>query len=87
MALTETDLNIQLTAIQAAINTALASPTANWSVGQVRFDQQGYLKYLTEMQDSLVKQLRSIPCESIDTVQNYVDPMGHDATEYLGEPV
>lgn len=87
MALDQATLEAQLTAIQTAITNALANPTANWQVGQVRFDNQSYLKYLTEMQESIIKQLRSIPSESIDTVQNYVGALGHDATEYLGEPV
>ena len=87
MALDQTSLNNQLTAIQAAITAALANPTANWQVGQVRFDTQNYLKYLMEMQDQIVKMMRSEPCESIDTAQNYVGPLGHDATEYVGEPV
>jgi len=87
MALDQTTLQTQLTAIQAAITAALANPTANWRVGQVEFSNQDYLKYLMEMQDKLVSLMRSEPCESIDTVQNYVGALGHDATEYLGEPV
>jgi len=33
----------------------------------------------------VVKLMRSEPSESIDTVQNGVGPMGHDATEYIDE--
>jgi len=77
----------QLTAIQAAITAALANPTANWRVGQVEFNQQDYLKYLFDAQKSLIELMRMTPSESIDTVQNGVDPLGHDYGEYLGEPV
>jgi len=87
MGFDQTSLNTQLTAIQAAITAALASPTANWRVGQVEFNQQDYMKYLMEMQKNLIDLMRSEPSESIDTVQNYVGALGHDATEYLGEPV
>ena len=87
MPLDQTTLETQLTAIQAAITAALANPTANWRVGQVEFSQQDYLKYLMEMQEKLVKLMRSTPSEEIATVQKYVGSLGHDATEYLGEPV
>lgn len=87
MGLDQTTLNTQLTAIQSAITAALANPTANWRVGQVEFNQQDYLKYLMEMQEKLISLMRSEPSESIDTVQNGVDPLGHDYGEYLGEPV
>jgi hypothetical protein len=56
-------------------------------VGQVEFSQQDYLKYLMEMQEKLVTLMRSTPSEEIATVQNYVGSLGHDATEYFGEPV
>lgn len=87
MPLDQTSFNTQLTAIQAAITAALANPTANWRVGQVEFSNQDYLEYLMKMQMDLIKLMRSEPSESIDTVQNYVGSLGHDATEYLGEPV
>lgn len=87
MALDQASLEAQLTALQTAITAALTNPTANWRVGQVEFNQQDYLKYLFEMQEKLVKLMRSQPSESIDTVQNGVDPLGHDYGEYLGEPV
>lgn len=87
MALDQSSLEAQLTAIQAAITAALANPTANWRVGQVEFSNQDYLKYLMEMQEKLTKLMRSEPCEAISTVQNYVGALGHDATEYLGEPI
>lgn len=87
MGLNQTSLEAQLTAIQAAITAALANPTANWQVGQVRFDQQGYISMLIGLQESIVKLMRSEPSESIDTVQHWVDALGHDASEYIGEPV
>ena len=86
MGLDQASLSAQLTAIQAAITAALANPTANWRVGQVEFNQQDYMKYLMEMQKSLVELMRSEPSESIDTVQNFVGALGNDATEYYNEP-
>ncbi len=85
MALNQTDLGAQLTAIQAAITAALANPGGSWRVGQVEFDQARYIDYLRQMQNDTIKLMRSEPSESIDTLQNAVGPMGHDATEYLGE--
>lgn len=85
MALTQTDLNTQLTAVQAAIIAALGNPFGSWQVGQVRFDQTRYLEYLAQLQNDIIKLMRSEPSESIDTVQNAIGPMGHDATEFEDE--
>lgn len=85
MALTQADLETQLTAIQAKIATAIANPTPNWRVGQVSFDQKTYLESLYEAQDKIIKQLRSIPSQAVDTVQNAIGPLGHDATEFYNE--
>jgi hypothetical protein len=85
MALTAATLDAQLTAIQAAITAAIANPAPNWSVGSVKFNQTEYLQFLYKQQADLIEQLRKFPCESIDTVQNAVGTLGHDATEYLGE--
>lgn len=75
----------QLAAIQAAITAALANAKPNWQVGHVRFDHQGYLKWLYDAQDQLIEQMRSIPSESIDTHQNTIDALGHDGSEYHNE--
>lgn len=85
MGLDQTTLNTQLTAVQAAITAALANPFGSWKVGQVMFDQSRYLEYLAQLQTDIIKLMRSEPCESIDTVQNAVGPMGHDATEFIDE--
>lgn len=75
----------ELAIVQAAIANFLANPAPDWSVGQVKFSQGDYLKTLCDQRDALIKQLRSFPCESIDTVQNAVGVFGNDATEFLGE--
>lgn len=85
MALNQTDLATQLAAVQAAITTAIGNPFGSWRVGQVQFDQTRYLEYLAQLQNDIVKLMRSEPSESIDTVQNAVGPMGHDATEFIDE--
>jgi hypothetical protein len=81
----QTDLEAQLTAITTAITAALATPSANWKVGDVSFNQGDYLKMLIDQRDKIIEQLRSIPSESIDTVQNSIGTLGHDSTEYVGE--
>ena len=86
MGFDQTSLNNQLTQIQAAITTALANPRPDWQVGQVRMNQSSYLKYLMEMQDSLITQLQSIPCEVITSVHQGVDEFGSDFTQYQNEP-
>jgi hypothetical protein len=85
MALNQTDLAAQLQAVQTAITAALGNPFGSWRVGQVQFDQTRYLEYLAQLQTDIVKLMRSEPSESIDTVQNAVGPMGHDATEFIDE--
>ena len=85
MALDQTTLQTQLDAVMTAINTAIANPAPNWSVGTVKFNQTEYLSMLCEQRDKLINQLRSLPSESIDTVQNSIDTFGHDSTEYIGE--
>jgi hypothetical protein len=85
MALDQASFNTQLTAVQAAIITALANPYGSWRVGQVQFDQSRYLEYLAQLQTDIIKLMRSEPSESIDTAQNAVGPMGHDATEFDNE--
>jgi hypothetical protein len=79
------DIEAQLAAIALAITTAIANPAPNWTVGNVRFDQAGYLAMLLEQQGKLLEQLRDVPSESIDAIQNEVGPLGTDGTEYLGE--
>lgn len=86
MGFDQTTLNNQLTAVQSAITTALANPRPNWSVGQVRMDQSSYLKYLMEMQDSLIKQLQSFPAEVVTTGHQAIDEFGVDFTQYQNEP-
>ncbi len=85
MGLDQASLNTQLTAVQTAITAALNNPFGSWRVGQVQFDQTRYLEYLAQLQTDLIKLMRSEPSESIDTVQNAVGPMGHDATEFIEE--
>ncbi len=85
MPLTSAALETQLTAIQAAITAAIANPAPNWSVGSVKFNQTEYLQFLYKQQSDLIEQLRSFPCESIDTIQNGVGTLGNDATDYYGE--
>jgi len=85
MALNQTDLAAQLQQVQNAITSALGNPFGSWRVGNVQFDQTRYLEYLAQLQTDLVKLMRSEPSESIDTVQNAVGPMGHDATEFIDE--
>lgn len=79
-------LQAQLDAINAAITTALtAGPVADWSVGDVSFKESGNLETLYEQRDKLIEQLRKIPSEVYATVQNDVDALGHDGTEYFGD--
>jgi hypothetical protein len=85
MALDQASFSTQLTAVQAAITAALGNPFGSWRVGQVQFDQTRYLEYLAQLQNDIIKLMRSEPAESIDTVQNGVGPMGHDATEFIDE--
>jgi hypothetical protein len=85
MALNQTDLAAQLQAVQNAITTALGNPFGSWKVGNVSFDQSRYLDYLGQLQKDIITLMRSEPSESIDTVQNEVGPMGHDATEFIDE--
>ena len=85
MALTQADLEAQLTTIQTKIAAAIANPSPNWRVGQVSFDQKTYLESLYEAQNMIIKQLRSIPSQAVDSVQNQVGPFGNDATEFYGE--
>jgi len=82
---TETNLKIQLTSIQTAINNALVSPRPDWSVGQVRMSQGSYLKMLFDQQAEIIKQLKSIPTEDISTHQDAIGPFGEDVTDYVGE--
>jgi len=86
MGFDQTSLNNQLTQIQSAITAALANPRPDWQVGQVRFNQSSYLKYLMDMQDSIIKQMTSIPCEVITTLHQGVDEFGTDFTQYQNEP-
>ncbi len=87
MGLDQTSLLTQLTNVQTAINALLTttSPAMRWRVGQVEMDNREYLRYLMEMQKSIVELMRSEPSESYDTVQNAIGPMGHDATEFIDE--
>lgn len=85
MGFDQISLNNQLTQIQVAIMAALANPRPDWQVGHVRFNQSSYLKYLMEMQDSIIKQLTSIPCELVTTVHQGVDEFGTDFTQYQNE--
>lgn len=85
MALNQTDLAAQLQSVQNAITTALGNPFGSWKVGNVAFDQSRYLDYLGQLQNDIIKLMRSEPSESWDTVQNAVGPMGHDATEFIDE--
>lgn len=78
-------LQTQLTAIQAAIATAIANPAPNWSVGQVKFNQTEYLEFLYEQQGKILEQLRKIPSEVITTAQNAMDTFGRDGTEFTDE--
>jgi ABC-type Zn uptake system ZnuABC Zn-binding protein ZnuA len=86
MGFDQTTLNNQLTAIQAAITAALASPRPDWQVGQVRMNQSSYLKYLMDMQDQVIKQMQSIPAEVVTTTHVAVDEFGQDMTQYQNEP-
>jgi hypothetical protein len=85
MGLSQADLGAQLTAIQTAITAALLNPGGMWRVGQVEFDQSRYLDYLRQLQNDVIKLMRSEPSESYDTVQNAIGPLGHDATEFIDE--
>lgn len=85
MALDESTLLTQLTAIQAAITAALTNPRPDWQVGQVKMNQSAYLKTLIEQQNNLIEQINKIPKESIDTSQDAVTPFGQDVTDYKGE--
>jgi hypothetical protein len=81
----QTTLETQLTLIQTAISTALANPRPDWSVGQVKMSQGGYLKMLFEQQDSIIKQLKEIPAEVVNTANDRVTAFGEDMTEYHNE--
>jgi ABC-type Zn uptake system ZnuABC Zn-binding protein ZnuA len=86
MGFDQSSLETQLTAIQAAITAALSNPRPDWQVGQVRFNQSSYLKYLMEMQDQVIKQLQSIPEEVVTTTHVAIDEFGQDLTQYQNEP-
>jgi len=79
-------LNAQLTQVQAAITTALTNPRPDWQVGQVKMNQSSYLKYLMEMQSSLIEQMTSIPAEVVSTTHQAIDEFGVDYTQYQNEP-
>lgn len=85
MALDSATIQAQLDAVNTAITAAITNPAPNWSVGQVKFNQTEYITMLCEQRDKLITQLRSFPCESIDTVQNQVGTFGNDATEFYDE--
>lgn len=85
MALSAADIESQLTLVQTNIAAALTNPAPNWRVGEVSFNQQDYLKYLFDQQRALIEQLRAFPSEEITTVQNEVDALGKDGTQYMGE--
>ncbi len=82
----QTELEANLTAINSLITAKLSGGViANWRVGDVSFDEADSVETLIKFRDSIISQLRSIPSESIDTVQNDVGTLGHDSSEYLGE--
>lgn len=82
----QTDLEANLAAINALITTKLSGGViANWSVGDVSFDEADSIEVLIKFRDSILEQLRSIPSEFITTTQNSVDVFGNDGTEYVGE--
>ena len=85
MAYDSTTLEIQLTAIQAAITAALANPRPDWQVGQVRMNQSAYLKMLFDQQKALIDELKAFPAEVINTVNDRIGLFGHDMTEYHNE--
>lgn len=81
----QSDLETQLAALETKIAAAIAAAGPSWGVGQVRFEQNSYLKTLLEAKDQILKQLRSIPSEDVSNVQDGVSSLGHDGTEYLGD--
>lgn len=82
----QTVLQAQLDSINAAITTKLAGGIVpDWSVGSVKFNENSSLETLFKLRDSTTEQLRSIPSESYDTIQNGVGILGTDATEFIGE--
>lgn len=82
----QTDLETTLASVIAAINIKIAGGVVpDWSVGSVKFNENSSLETLIKLRDGTIEQLRKIPSESIDTVQNGVGTLGTDSGEYLGE--
>lgn len=81
----QSDLESQLAALETKIAAAITAAGPSWGVGQVRFEQNSYLKTLFEAKESILKQLRSIPSEAIDNAQDNTSRLGHDSTEYVGD--
>ena len=81
----QSDLESQLAALETKIAAAITAAGPSWAVGQVRFEQNSYLKTLLEAKESLLKQLRSIPTEHVSNANDAVGKLGHDSTEYLGD--
>jgi len=82
----QTDLESNLAAINALITTKLSGGViANWRVGDVSFNEADSVEVLIKFRDSILEQLRSIPSETIGSIQNGVDSFGHDGAEYLDE--
>lgn len=82
----QTDLEANLAAINSLITVKLSGGViANWSVGDVSFREADSIETMIKFRDSILEQLRSIPCEVISVTQNAVDTFGNDGTEYIGD--
>jgi hypothetical protein len=82
----QSDLETQLASIISAINTKLAGGSiADWAVGTVRFNEGTSLETLFSYRDKTIEQLRKIPSESVDVLQDGVDALGHDWGEKVGD--
>ena len=85
MALTESQINTKLTAIDAAIDTLVTSPQVDYQIGAKSVSASQKIEQLINLRKMYEKLLTDIPSEEIKDMEDSISNFGEDNNEYIGD--
>jgi hypothetical protein len=85
--LTQTEIEAKLTAIDAQLDTLIASPdrAMDFSIGPLSFSLSQKVSGLVKLREHYQGLLNAIPSETYARIAVDIDDLGIDQTDYLGD--
>ena len=85
MADTASSYETLIAAIDTRISALVAAQEVNYRIGNISVDASDKLDQLIKLREKVVEWARSLPAETVVTMQTMISAFGEDITQYVHE--